>query len=937
MKTNTKTLAVSLSLMASANVFAGMGGLNVQSNLGEPFSGSIVVTGKEAEALLQNRNVQISGGGISGTVVPQGNGNALIRLRSGSAVHEPVLNFVVKAGNQTRQYTAMVNPSRYKPKASNGVKTVVAQPHTHQEHDEVTHTFADTQNEVIKPTRKVRNKTQRQRFAPMARSANAQYHRVQTGETLAQIAAQYRPHNMSQQRAMRAIMAANPRAFRRGTNGDVMYDGSTLYIPTAAQFQGYAKNGKRSGQRRLSRYRYHAPAAVATTAAIDTVETANTTATPAAPVTPAPVTPPPAPTSPTKPQPAASATTPSAPVKTQPAAPVAAPSTPAATTPVASQTETPKPVSEPAKPATPAVASTPVASEPASTAVAPVTPASTVVASAASTPVASAVTASTPVASAAVASKPKPRPKPVTPPEPEEEESDWLPLALMGLGGAAALGGAAYVLSRRRKNAAEEADDDEFVVVEENTSSAALAAAERVNLNRNAAEPVFNDQDENIFGEAYQPTASSNNANEFDLNNFEPEASSSSDDTDWLTQVEATPQNDWDTGAAFAATAAAGTAFVASQDSASEFDNSEFEISSNTAQTETTSDEDWLNEVFSDNDSFVVESNTPAVADDVVFEEFQTSEPVVAAVESSVPADEFDLSFDISEPAVETVTVEPAVEQDEMAFNLSDTFDQPETPATLAQDIATVDDLAFDIVDTPAADTVNFELDDIATPEPSSFDLAEVPTPTPDEFDLSLPSNNTSDFNLDLPVAENVVADEFDAALVDNLDFNAATDTAASADLNQADDLGMNFATAEADDLILNESVSADELDSLNSLSDMEIGFDEPAASVSNDALDELALSVADDNLSFETSAAPVVEDLSWMNETAQVAPQHDVGFVSEAVGMTAPQEAKMELAKMYLEIDDAVAARETLRELITESSGDLQQQAKQLLEDLGG
>ncbi|MFC2507036.1 MAG: FimV/HubP family polar landmark protein, partial [Kingella sp. (in: b-proteobacteria)] len=59
--------------------------------------------------------------------------------------------------------------------------------------------------------------------------------------------------------------------------------------------------------------------------------------------------------------------------------------------------------------------------------------------------------------------------------------------------------------------------------------------------------------------------------------------------------------------------------------------------------------------------------------------------------------------------------------------------------------------------------------------------------------------------------------------------------------------------------------------------------------------------------------------------------------IVSESVGMTAPLEAKLELAKMYLEIDDAVAARETLRELISESTGSVQAQAKELLEELGG
>lgn len=94
MKTNSKIIAASLSLMTSLSAVAGMGGVNVQSNLGEPFSGSIVVTGNEAKSALQG-SVSVSGG-LQGTVVPQGNGNAVIRLRSSAAVNEPVLNFVVK-------------------------------------------------------------------------------------------------------------------------------------------------------------------------------------------------------------------------------------------------------------------------------------------------------------------------------------------------------------------------------------------------------------------------------------------------------------------------------------------------------------------------------------------------------------------------------------------------------------------------------------------------------------------------------------------------------------------------------------------------------------------------------------------------------------------------------------------------------------------------
>ena len=115
MKNKSKIISASLSLMTSMSAVAGLGGLNVQSNLGEPFSASIVVTGNEAKAVLQSGSVNVMGGNIHGTVVPQGNGNAVIRLRSNSVVNDPIVNFVVSAGNQTRQYTAMVNPAYYRP------------------------------------------------------------------------------------------------------------------------------------------------------------------------------------------------------------------------------------------------------------------------------------------------------------------------------------------------------------------------------------------------------------------------------------------------------------------------------------------------------------------------------------------------------------------------------------------------------------------------------------------------------------------------------------------------------------------------------------------------------------------------------------------------------------------------------------------------------
>ena len=122
-----------------------------------------------------------------------------------------------------------------------------------------------------------------------------------------------------------------------------------------------------------------------------------------------------------------------------------------------------------------------------------------------------------------------------------------------------------------------------------------------------------------------------------------------------------------------------------------------------------------------------------------------------------------------------------------------------------------------------------------------------------------------------------------------------------------------------------------------------DLSLEEPAATLDDLSFDQPAVSTpAFDDLSFDEPAAPAaeqaVDDLSsWDMGELPETPNNDAGFVSEAVGLTEPLEAKLELAKMYLEIDDAVAARETLRELVAESNGDIQVQAQQLLDELGG
>ena len=78
---------------------------------------------------------------------------------------------------------------------------------------------------------------------------------------------------------------------------------------------------------------------------------------------------------------------------------------------------------------------------------------------------------------------------------------------------------------------------------------------------------------------------------------------------------------------------------------------------------------------------------------------------------------------------------------------------------------------------------------------------------------------------------------------------------------------------------------------------------------------------------------------LEWEAEDVSVAADksnNERGFVSESVGMTAPLEAKYDLAKMYIEIGDPEAARETLQGLIEEAEGDILYKAQKLMKELG-
>ncbi|WP_370579212.1 FimV/HubP family polar landmark protein [Snodgrassella alvi] len=212
-------------MLASAPAWAGLGSLQVNSALGEPFSGSIVVTGDEAKAALHGRPA-VSGAPLQVRVSAQGQ-NAVIHLRSSKPVHDPMLTFSLVTGSQGRQYTALLDPPERHHSAG---KSKAAGKHHKPVHSA--------------PVRSAREKSAARATVALqnglaSENAVVKYN-VDNNETLMDVARKVRPQGLSLEQTMHAIQVANPNAFRNG-NPDLMYRNISLDIPSTSQLKKLSK------------------------------------------------------------------------------------------------------------------------------------------------------------------------------------------------------------------------------------------------------------------------------------------------------------------------------------------------------------------------------------------------------------------------------------------------------------------------------------------------------------------------------------------------------------------------------------------------------------------------------------------------------------------------------------------------------------------------
>lgn len=234
--------------MTSLSASAGLGGLNVQSHLGEPFTGSITVTGEEAQALLNGGKATISNGNLRAAVRKSGD-KAVVTIRSSKAIKDPVLVFQVGVGAQSREYTAIIDPAGYDSKDAASVRT---RPATESQSSEPTR---NAQQPVTKNNKaagnqvaQVRKDAQRKAEKKQVQTASAKndtavrsgrQHLVRTGETLIAIASSIRPQGMTLDQTIQALVNANPDVFI-DNNANRMLAGKVLNIPSRSELQRLA-------------------------------------------------------------------------------------------------------------------------------------------------------------------------------------------------------------------------------------------------------------------------------------------------------------------------------------------------------------------------------------------------------------------------------------------------------------------------------------------------------------------------------------------------------------------------------------------------------------------------------------------------------------------------------------------------------------------------
>lgn len=251
-----KLIAASVALMASFGAMAGLGGLNVQSHLGEPFLGTVTVTGEEAKTLINGGRASISNSNLRVSVRKSGGDKAVVNIRSTQPIQDPVLIFKIGVGSQSREYTAIIDPAGYNGKTdgstrvqNNTVNRMEAAPadtsvDRQAARERINRAIrSDNAGSQVQNRRPAEQAKQRQQAKPKAQTeyggiVYGKRHLVREGQTLTGIASRIRPQGLTLEQTVQALVNANPDVFINN-NADRMLAGKVLSIPSRAEFEKY--------------------------------------------------------------------------------------------------------------------------------------------------------------------------------------------------------------------------------------------------------------------------------------------------------------------------------------------------------------------------------------------------------------------------------------------------------------------------------------------------------------------------------------------------------------------------------------------------------------------------------------------------------------------------------------------------------------------------
>lgn len=244
MRTSTlgKALAVAALLLAPwLAQAAGLGGLQVQSSLGQPLAAEIdlvAVRPGEVDSLnvrlatpdaYQQANLQYNAGltGIRLSLEKRASGQYFIKVAGSRSINEPFIDLLIEltwsGGKLVREYTALLDPPGYNQpaqKAGASASAAAAAP-TPPEARPIAAPAAPAVSPPVAPT--------------AARGARAQeYGPVARGDTLGRIAGELKPAGVSLEQMLVGLYRSNPDAFIR-KNMNLVKSGRILRVPDAQE------------------------------------------------------------------------------------------------------------------------------------------------------------------------------------------------------------------------------------------------------------------------------------------------------------------------------------------------------------------------------------------------------------------------------------------------------------------------------------------------------------------------------------------------------------------------------------------------------------------------------------------------------------------------------------------------------------------------------